>query len=110
LSAIEHIGELVGDALHLKVSLSKGDDYDEETLAIIETYEMEFRGKGIKPEAFAPFMFDLTQINFEAKEDPLRLFAYLRLIIEGFNENIYDLMTYKLLDKGLSARVNIEHD
>ena len=51
---------------------------------------MEFREKTLKPEAFAPFMFDLTQINFEAKEDPLRLFAYLRLVIEAFNENIYD--------------------
>jgi hypothetical protein len=57
---------------------------------LIEAHEKEFREKGLKPEAFAPFMFDLTQINFEAKEDPLRLFAYLRLIIEAFNENIYD--------------------
>ena len=53
-------------------------------------HEKEFREKGLKPETFAPFMFDLTQINFEAKEDPLRLFAYLRLIIEAFNENIND--------------------
>ena len=57
---------------------------------------MEFREKSLKPEAFAPFMFDLTQINFEAKEDPLRLFAYLRLIIEAFDEKVYDSLTYTL--------------
>ena len=55
-------------------------------------------------------MFDLTQINFEDKEDPLRLFAYLRLMIEAFNENIFDSLTYTLLEKGLSAIVKIEHD
>jgi hypothetical protein len=55
-------------------------------------------------------MFDLTQMNFEAKEDPIRLFAYLRLIIESFNDQIYDSLTYKLLDKGLSASVTISHD
>ena len=54
-------------------------------------------------------MFDLTQINFEAKEDPLRLFAYLRFIIEARNEAVYDSLTYTLNDKGLSARVDIEH-
>ena len=53
-------------------------------------HEKELKEKGLKPEAFAPFMFDLTQMNFEANEDPLRLFAYLRLVIEAFNENIYD--------------------
>ena len=77
---------------------------------MIEAHEKEFREKGIKPEAFAPFMFDLTQMNFEAKEDPLKLFAYLRLIIEAFNEKIYDYLTYTLLEKGLSSSVNIEHD
>jgi hypothetical protein len=65
-------------------------------LKIIEAYEEEFREKGLKPEAFAPYMFDLTQINFEDKEDPHGLFAYLRLMIEAFNENIYDLLTYTL--------------
>ena len=53
-------------------------------------HEKEFREKGLKPETFAPFMFDLTQINFEAKEDPLRLFAYLRWIIEARNSDVYD--------------------
>ena len=90
LSETEPIGELVGDAQHVKGTYKKGEDYDEDTLATIEAHEEEFREKGLKPEAFAPFMFDLTQINFDAKEDPLRLFAYLRLIIEAFNENIYD--------------------
>jgi hypothetical protein len=55
-------------------------------------------------------MFDLTQINFEAKEDPIKLFAYLRLIIEAFNENIYDSLTYTIKEKGLSASVTISHD
>jgi hypothetical protein len=41
-------------------------------------------------------MFDLTQMNFEAKEDPFRLFAYLRLIIEAFNADRYDSLTYTL--------------
>jgi hypothetical protein len=93
LSAMKHIGELVGEAPHFKVfkgTKSKDDDNDQYTMATIETYVMEFRGKGLKPEAFAPFMFDLTQMNFEAKVDPLRLFAYIRLVLEGFNENIYD--------------------
>ena len=41
-------------------------------------------------------MFDLTQLNFEAKEEPLRLFAYLRMIIESFNADVYDSLTYTL--------------
>ena len=69
---------------------NKDDDYDEETLEIIMAHEKEFREKGLKPEVFAPFMFDLTQINFEAKEDPLRLFAYIRFIIEARNGDCYD--------------------
>ena len=59
-------------------------------------HEKELSDKGLKPEAYEPFMFDLTQINFEDKEDPLRLFAYLRLMIEAFNENVYDKLTYTL--------------
>ena len=55
-------------------------------------------------------MFDLTQMNFDAKLGPLRLFAYLRLFIKAFKENIYDSLTYTLNEKGLSARVSIEHD
>jgi hypothetical protein len=55
-------------------------------------------------------MIDLTQINFEAEECPLRLFVYLRFILESFNENIYDSLTYNLLEKGLSARISIVHD
>jgi hypothetical protein len=83
---------------------------DKESLKIIEAYEKEFREKGLKPEAFHPCMFDLTQINFEDKEDPISLFAYLRLMIESFDENIYDSLTYTLKDKGLSAIVKIDHD
>ena len=54
-------------------------------------------------------MFDLTQMNFEAKEDPIKLFAFLRLVIEAFNKNLYDSLTYNLLDKGLSASITIKH-
>ena len=67
-----------------------------ETLKKIEGHEKELREKGLKPEAFNPYMFDLTQIFFEDKEDPISLFAYLRLMIEAFDDNIYDSLTYTL--------------
>ena len=39
------------------------------------------------------------------------MFAYLRFIIESFpNEEVYDSLTYTLLEKGLSARVTIKDE
>jgi hypothetical protein len=94
----------------LRRRINYGPTAEDELEWKLDAQEKKLIEKGLKPEAFAPFMFDLTQMNFDAKLGPLRLFAYLRLLIKAFKENIYDSLTYTLNEKGLSARVSIEHD